>query len=787
MTITARHAALRYAKLGWPVLPLNGKAPLTPHAYKDGSTDRIQIERWWEKHPNAGIGIVVGPESGVCVLDVDPRDGGEDSLERLIEEHGPLPETPAVATGGGGTHYYFRYCETATRSTVALGLEIKARDGYVVAPPSLNRSTGKVYKWITPKGLALAELPPWLAGGRAHGAKATTSSELNGAAIPAGQRNSTLARLAGRLRQQGATEVALLGALLAENQARCQPPLPDAEVQSIAQSIARYAPKGQIEIAAWPDLPEPAAFHGIAGEFVHLIEPHTESDPVAVLVQFLLGFGSLVGRGPRFEVEADRHHTNEFAVLVGETSKGRKGTSFGIAMKNLGVIDPDWANQRQVGGLSSGEGLIWEARDLIMERSPIRQGGRVSGYQEIEADAGVTDKRLLVYEPEFASTLRVMGRDGSTLSGVVRQAWDSGNLRALTKKSPAKATGAHISIIGHVTRDELLRYLDRTEVANGFMNRFLMVCVRRSKILPEGGRIQEVDFQPLIKKLSFAVEWSRTRERLIRDDAARKLWAEVYELLSEGKPGMLGAVISRAEAHVVRLSLLYALLDRAPQIGRPHLEAALAFWRYAEASARYIFGDALGDTVADDLLAALREQPEGLTRTEISRHFGHHVTAEKLDRAFTALLERGLIRSERIPTPGREAERWFATHTAKEAKEVKDPFTPTPVSSLNSHSSQSAEATALEPTPPPSPSSPISRSPECVGQGANIEPAAPGELVALERFGWEQMDGVEFPADENDQASDDGRPLMVDSQPVAKEAKKANEAAEAEQGSLNVL
>ena len=76
-------------------------------------------------------------------------------------------------------------------------------------------------------------------------------------------------------------------------------------------------------------------------------------------------------------------------------------------------------------------------------------------------------------------------------SGMLRNLWDRGDVRSLTKTSPVRVTGAHVSIIGHITQDELLRYLDRTEVANGFGNRFVWGCVRRSKLLPDGGRVPE--------------------------------------------------------------------------------------------------------------------------------------------------------------------------------------------------------------------------------------------------------------------------------------------------------
>ena len=125
---------------------------------------------------------------------------------------------------------------------------------------------------------------------------------------------------------------------------------------------------------AWPDPPEAPALDGLAGEIIRAIEPHTEADPVAILVQLLIGFGNLIGRSAYFAVEADRHHTNEFAALVGDTAKGRKGTSWGHARRLLEAIDPSWATDRVMSGLSTGEGLIHAVRDPVFKREPIREG-----------------------------------------------------------------------------------------------------------------------------------------------------------------------------------------------------------------------------------------------------------------------------------------------------------------------------------------------------------------------------------------------------------------------------
>jgi hypothetical protein len=198
-------------------------------------------------------------------------------------------------------------------------------------------------------------------------------------------------------------------------------------------------------------------------------------------------------------------------------------------------------------------------------------------------------------------------------------------------------------------------------MGNGFANRFLFICVKRSKTLPEGGSVDLGTWEQLRHELVEAITFARTVGVLQRDDAARAIWSTVYEPLSEGRPGLAGAVLGRAEAHVMRLALLYALMDRSPTIRAEHLMAALAVWQYVEQSVYHIFGDSLGDPVADDLLRLLRGCPGGLTRNEIRNYFQHNQSSDRIGRALGLLLTHKLVRREQVQTGGRPAERWFAT------------------------------------------------------------------------------------------------------------------------------
>jgi hypothetical protein len=410
----------------------------------------------------------------------------------------------------------------------------------------------------------------------------------------------------------------------------------------------------------WPAPPGEEAFHGLAGDIVRAIEPVSEADPTALLVQVLVAFGNVIGRAAHFTVEADRHHGNEFAVLVGRTSKARKGTSWGHISRLFREAEEQWAAECVQTGASSGEGIIWAVRDPIVKRERVKERGEPVRYEEVEADPGISDKRLLVYEPEFANVLKQTERQGNTLSAILRQAWDGLDLRTLTKNSPARATGAHVSIVGHITADELRRYLTETEVANGFGNRHLWLCADRSKVLPEPGRVPSQVWDRLQDSLAGALTFARTCREMTRDEEARALWREVYGPLSEGKPGLAGALLARSEAHVLRLAMQYALLDRSETIGAQHLLAALALWDYVERSIYFVYGDCLGDPVADELLRLLRSSPEGLTRNDIMDYFRRNHSSDRIGRALGLLLQHKLARREKQETKGRPAERWFA-------------------------------------------------------------------------------------------------------------------------------
>ncbi|MDQ2729307.1 MAG: YfjI family protein [Actinomycetota bacterium] len=396
----------------------------------------------------------------------------------------------------------------------------------------------------------------------------------------------------------------------------------------------------------WPDPPADAAYGGLVGDIVAALAPHTEADPVAILAQALVAAGVAIGRGAHFAVEASLHHPNEYVLVVGESAKARKGSSWDHVARLMNTADPGFATRTST-GLSSGEGLVWALRDPA------------------GADPGAADPRLLVVEAEFASVLKMTARDVNTLSPVLRSAWDGRPLALLTRTAPARAGAAHLGVIGHITAAELAHHVTGLEAANGLLNRFLIIAVRRARLLPEGGHPDPLGRSRLPAALAANLDTARNVGRLRLSAPARRLWWDTYPTLSAAIPGPAGALTARAEAHTVRLALLYALTDGARSISAAHLRAGLALWDYAARSAAWAAGQAnagpLAERVADALIAA---GPDGLTRTQIRDTLGRNASGANVDAALAALAthHRAQVRTNNA-TGGRPARTWTAAET----------------------------------------------------------------------------------------------------------------------------
>ena len=420
-------AALTYARRGWHVFPVHtpveggcscrhaeckdvGKHPRTMHGLKDATTDSATIERWWQGWPEANVGIACG-QSGLAVLDIDPRHGGDESLRDLRDKHGEdWLDTVIALTGGGGTHYLYR---GAVRNAVEVlpGIDIRGEGGYIVAPPSMHQS-GHEYTWErTANEVALLEWPAHVIQATRQRGQATTIGDM----IPSGARNETLTSLAGMMRRRGMGYEEILASLRVTNQSRCHPPLPDTEVQNIVRSVCRYEPSNDILLRVKSGIPT-----------YSMLRKHATEPPMYVLrineTDVRLSATELAGhRAVKVAAIAQ-------ADIVLPSMKAHEWDSqLATLMEEMEIVEvPDDASEG---------GLIWSAiseylaladdsEEAIDRGMPVKDGDTIY-FQATTLRQRLRDQGFLVKAPELFEICKRRGATDSRkhLNKKLRRLW----------------------------------------------------------------------------------------------------------------------------------------------------------------------------------------------------------------------------------------------------------------------------------------------------------------------------------------------------------------------------
>ena len=406
--------------------------------------------------------------------------------------------------------------------------------------------------------------------------------------------------------------------------------------------------------------PAPEMFHGPLGAFALEAAEHTEADPVAIFAQVLTMFGVAANRSAYLQAGNSKHPAALFSLIVGATSKGKKGTALAVAESLMRRIAPEIIEARRFSGFGSGEAII----------ETLAAGIDI---------AGSSDCRALIVESEFSGLLAASGRQGATISETIRNAWDGSPLSNRTRSTgKLVASDYHLGAIGHITAGEWRAKVASVDLSNGMANRWLFFYVERGRLHPDGGNVPPSLFDRYAAQVRDNLRKAWGRAEMSRTPEAAELWRRVYvDLAADDPPGALGTVISRADAQALRISLALALADGAEAIGVEHVRAAVAVWNYCRASAAHLVGDSTGNSDADRLLDALRDAgDEGLDGTTQRDLFGRHTG--KADPARRLLEARSLAWSVKVPTGGRDRTVTYA-------------ITPTrsDLSSLRSLSSQS--------------------------------------------------------------------------------------------------
>jgi hypothetical protein len=632
-----------------------GKHPIPIKGFHDATTDPERIQNMLNAGSEPNYGLVC--PDGVFALDVDG-----DGIERLIALEtrlGELPPTLRTKTAHG-EHVFLRWPDSLPRPIGQLwGFVTRwgagAGAGYVIGPRSVHAS-GFAYDLAT-SVVTIAELPEAWAKDVLAPAPVEDDGEY---AIPAGgyslpepgysgsRYEEILRFIASRymlgitIEETFAGVMAVLNPLFAEPLTEAQardrfarawkntpqrlgPPVATARVEAAVAEQAVAAMPETPSVASWPEPPADAAYHGVLGDIIRAVEPVTEADPVAILGSLLAYLGGCMGNG-RALYQGSTQTANLFIALVGDSSTGRKGTASSIARDVMEAAYPEWKNLI-VAGLGSGEGLI-------------------SHLKKVED----TEHRAIVTESEFGRLLTVMAREGSTLSPVVRDAWDGVPLGRFLAREQSLVIRHHVAISAHVTTVELRQKLTNADAANGFANRFLWLAVRRTKLVPFPQSPKRL-VQPYAKALYDAIVEAQTPGTLEWSPVARDRWEALYaEAATRARYGMLGAMLARSEAQIARLALLYALLDRSSEVGGHHLAAAEAMWAYAERSVMHIFGESTGDRHADSLLGFLADGP--IEWMEARKALGLRLSSEMEDAVGT-LVSLGLADIVTVKKEGR--------------------------------------------------------------------------------------------------------------------------------------
>lgn len=392
-----------------------------------------------------------------------------------------------------------------------------------------------------------------------------------------------------------------------------------------------------------PPRPDSACLYGLVGDVARAGSESTEANPYAIGLNFIVYLSAAMGRASFTPVGNTWHHPRTFGLHVGRSGRGRKGDAASLVHridKALRALDEFAAPQVHRGGLSTREGLALMIHD-----------GWTQGKDEVPP---ITDKRLCVFESEFANVLAQGKRDGNTLSSALRDAWDGVSIKPATKSNRVWASNPHIGLMGAITPAELRALMASRELTNGFANRFVILWAERTKILPFPQATPQHAVDELARRTLEVVEFAGGLRHVDRDihrveltSAAKALYARLYasELNDQSDGELIGALLERRAPVVLRLAMLFALADLSREVDVHHIDAALAWVRYWRESVRFVFstsvdeaGTAETNATAEKIVEFLRTRAKATRKQLTVECFQGHASKDRIDAALDELL-----------------------------------------------------------------------------------------------------------------------------------------------------
>jgi hypothetical protein len=410
------------------------------------------------------------------------------------------------------------------------------------------------------------------------------------------------------------------------------------------------------------------AFIGFAGRWAKIVAAHTECNPDSLLTQFLVCVGVLFDRY-FFTFLGVNLFANEFLTVLGDSATGRKGTALFEVMRFMALVDTHWHHKVRK-NLQSGEAITHFVRDRVKGLS------RGKAPVMVVKDEGVSDKRLLIVESELSHFFKVSERNGNTLTGKLREAWDCPELLQDSSKGSAEtATNAYVSMIGHITEAEL-KTTNPDNITNGYINRNNYVLSFRAQRIPNPRPIEwpKEMIMELVETIRLAQRPTDVSigelgcpdpiKEIPFDEEAQILWEKLHAE-DETETGPMGAILERRLSHIRKNALKYAILARSPVINSAHLLAGVALQDHSDALAVSVFAEFTSNRLANKILTALkREYPKGLARTKIYDDVTHGKGAKSDVNEALAFLSQNKLAHVTLkkfdPKANKLTEVWFA-------------------------------------------------------------------------------------------------------------------------------
>lgn len=394
--------------------------------------------------------------------------------------------------------------------------------------------------------------------------------------------------------------------------------------------------------------PSPACLYGLIGDIGRAAnEGNAEVNPYAAALAAITALCAGFGRGHYVSIGDEMQHTRLFALHVGRSGRGRKGSASKLLHRILEELQDrhhDVAFKTHTGGLSSREGLVMLIHDGY-------KAGTGKNADEVPA---IHDKRLWVLESEFSNVLHQSSRDGNTISGALRELWDGKGIKPAVKAQSVGTTNPHVNLLGHITPSELLELMNSREMSNGFANRFLTVWAEQTGLDSNPPGTPYPTVRALADRVADVLRYARADRFVEHDHTRMRLSPDaftVYDRLYHGEfqsrsgGERVAGLLDRRAPTMLRLALLFALTDKAAQIEVIHVNAALAWVRYWTDSVKFIFATARDEArseqtedAAGKIMAFLTERGEA-TRTQIANEcFKKRAAKDVIDAAIQELL-----------------------------------------------------------------------------------------------------------------------------------------------------